>query len=284
MNPDNRVHENRVDKLEGDSGDLEKTKFGDGALDHVMSSIVKGNVRMYIENELFIDTPYETAWKTVMSSLSKKQLDVVARNVVSAKSTSSPEELAEDTLQKTGERLIGNVHGVFITPDRSFYVHRMKRLRGKYIEFMRQAEEAESLGYGENAQKMLDAAESVRLDMRKARYNLARKRFGHLIIDGATRGNDEISRRPLKQTGILAHEIGHVLDLGLTGKRISETPEWEEAWDAEISDTGNGAALSVYGAQNPGEGWAEFTRLVLTKPDLAVRDFPKCWAIWRKTR
>jgi len=267
-----------------DHGDLKKTSFGDGALNHVLGSIVKGDVQMYIENELFIDKPHEIAWKTVMSGLSVKQLAVMAKNVRSVKSVESPLDLSNELYDRIGEPVPSNVHGVFVTPDRKFYRDRTKRLRQEYKEIVSNAKEAESLGYSDNAAKIHETARKKRDEIRKLSYNRARKRIGHLVLDGATSGNSLIQKRPLKQTGILAHEIGHVIDVGLSGKRISSTEGWQKAWMEEIADVGSGSPLSEYGAQDPVEGWAEFTRLVLTRPHLAVRDFPKCWEIWKMTR
>jgi hypothetical protein len=82
---------------------------------------------------------------------------------------------------------------------------------------------------------------------------------------------------------VYAHEFSHAIDWDQkTGARVSSSREWQEAWDEEIvGDKRAPAALSEYARTKPVEGWAEFGRLVYTKPDLAEK-FPKCLAIWRE--
>jgi hypothetical protein len=82
---------------------------------------------------------------------------------------------------------------------------------------------------------------------------------------------------------VYAHEFSHAIDWDQkTGTRVSSSREWQEAWDEEIvGDKKAPAALSEYARTKPVEGWAEFGRLVHTKPDLGEK-FPKCLAIWRE--
>jgi hypothetical protein len=84
---------------------------------------------------------------------------------------------------------------------------------------------------------------------------------------------------------VYAHEFSHAIDWDQkSGVRISSSPEWQKAWNEEIvGDKKAPAALSEYARTKPVEGWAEFGRLVHTKPDLAEK-FPKCLAIWRERK
>ena len=82
---------------------------------------------------------------------------------------------------------------------------------------------------------------------------------------------------------VYAHEFSHAIDWDQkTGAPVSSSREWQKAWDEEIvGDKQAPAALSEYARTKPVEGWAEFGRLVHTKPHLAEK-FPKCLAIWRE--
>ena len=90
---------------------------------------------------------------------------------------------------------------------------------------------------------------------------------GSLFLDG---GDDDE-----KTQGTYAHEFSHAID---GHEEYSSSASWYEAWKAEIDQ--QGSPLSSYARIKPIEGWAEFGRLLLTKPDEAKR-FPKCLAVWQ---
>lgn len=80
--------------------------------------------------------------------------------------------------------------------------------------------------------------------------------------------------------GTIAHEFAHAIDVHPeTRQRISDTPEWEKAFDDEIDRDGD--PLSEYARTEPAEGFAEFCRLVWTTgyKERARKLFPKCWGV-----
>ncbi len=84
--------------------------------------------------------------------------------------------------------------------------------------------------------------------------------------------------------GVFAHEMGHALDwsqaAGPGGEySFSKTPQWAQAWLAELTD----GRISRYAGVDPTEGFAEFTRLLYAMPDganIAAQHFPKCYAMF----
>ena len=82
---------------------------------------------------------------------------------------------------------------------------------------------------------------------------------------------------------VYAHELGHALDLvvGSDGHHYawSKTPAWREAWMTEINLSNT--PLSKYAKYDQVEGFAEFARLALFNPDIASKEFPKCWEAWK---
>ena len=103
----------------------------------------------------------------------------------------------------------------------------------------------------------------------------------HLLLDGGLKDEDHENLGTQSAREIYAHEFGHAIDApaGAEWKdRISATPEWSDAFDSELS----GGQLTKYGASSKIEGWAEFARLAILKPEIAKDKLPKCWAVWDK--
>lgn len=109
---------------------------------------------------------------------------------------------------------------------------------------------------------------------------------GHLHIDGDFNQEQSASDKYgtlVKAHEIYAHEFGHAIDG--PSKAISSSPNWKEAWNAEISGnwlSNEKAKLSRYAATSPEEGLAEFLR-VLYASDISTdkirHDFPKASSI-----
>lgn len=93
--------------------------------------------------------------------------------------------------------------------------------------------------------------------------------------------------------GAYAHELGHAADRvpvsyrrgDLESVRISDQPEWKEAFDAEIA----GGRLSQYATTSTSEGFAEFARLMwggfrnsYGRPSDVHDEFPKCSEVFVK--
>jgi len=78
-----------------------------------------------------------------------------------------------------------------------------------------------------------------------------------------------------------AHEMAHVLDFdNRVQYRHSHQDGWQQPWMDEIK---NGTSkLSDYAQVSPAEGWAEFGRLVLTKPWQAKLLFPGSYGYWQQ--
>ena len=76
---------------------------------------------------------------------------------------------------------------------------------------------------------------------------------------------------------LMAHELGHAAD---PGGRHSSSPEWRDAFNAEVKVPGD--PLSRYATKSPREGFAEYARLMVADRSKAERDFPRCWAAWEK--
>lgn len=73
---------------------------------------------------------------------------------------------------------------------------------------------------------------------------------------------------------VYAHEVWHAVD---RGEAFSGSREWQRAWKKEV---GRGSApLTKYATVDPGEGFAEFGRLVISDPQ-GAREFPLCWAFF----
>lgn len=122
-------------------------------------------------------------------------------------------------------------------------------------------------------------------------------RLGTLHVDG----NDAMTAEDKKGHGgrygykdgtnmtaheIYAHELGHVID-GPTFS-VSDSPEWQAAWQAEIRRIPMSLAqakLTAYGGTIPAEGLAEFSRL-LYGSDVPLaqikKDFPRASAVFEK--
>jgi hypothetical protein len=109
-------------------------------------------------------------------------------------------------------------------------------------------------------------------------------------------GTIDVNGDPSTQAAseIYAHELAHAVDWARGEEQggrfeFSSTAEWKDAWKQEI-DTGHRGAelagdyppLSEYAWKDPGEGFAEFGRLVHNNRELAERKFPKCWEAWKK--
>jgi hypothetical protein len=134
------------------------------------------------------------------------------------------------------------------------------------------------------------------LDTQKAAAGGWVGQTGVLVLDGVDKYHEiakargtTTDRENVVDTlqGLAAHEMAHALD---TGKRISNSIEWTDAWVTEIDQTkkasvpkrtSQGYTLSAYAAKTKSEGWAEYVRLVHEDPDKAIRHFPKCWAVYK---
>ncbi len=97
-------------------------------------------------------------------------------------------------------------------------------------------------------------------------------RVGSLHIDGNFKDKPGTARE------IYAHELGHVIDgVGFT---YSRDDDWHNAWKDEIAT--DATPLSEYAKKTPQEGFAEFSRLLLTGRYKEARmEFPKCYAFWK---
>jgi hypothetical protein len=78
---------------------------------------------------------------------------------------------------------------------------------------------------------------------------------------------------------IYAHEVAHGIDKDY---RYSKTLSWQVAWQQEVM--GDHFPLSKQAKLSPQEGWAEFGRLLFTDHARAARDFPKCYAFWKRKK
>lgn len=103
-----------------------------------------------------------------------------------------------------------------------------------------------------------------------------------LHLDG---GHEKVGPREGEvhtQHEIYAHEMSHVLDSSTLHERHSDSKEWQAAWKKEMVDSGH---LSEYAKTEPSEGWAEFGRAVLMKPEshgYLQKRFPGCFSYWQK--
>lgn len=110
---------------------------------------------------------------------------------------------------------------------------------------------------------------------------------GVLHLDGGVKGGIDVR-------DIYAHEMAHAFD-GKPGEAsetseggtyypleevASHTPTWKLAYNAEINRPE--APLSEYALESREEGFAEFGRLVLTRPREARELFPKSYEAWQK--
>ena len=85
--------------------------------------------------------------------------------------------------------------------------------------------------------------------------------------------------------GVFAHELGHALDWSQASGpggyyQFSSTPEWQNAWKAELAHSD---VLSRYSQIDPQEGFAEMCRMLYSFPDgfeIAARYFPKSYAVF----
>jgi hypothetical protein len=79
--------------------------------------------------------------------------------------------------------------------------------------------------------------------------------------------------------GTYVHEMAHVMDRDDNGGRISDSQEWQDAWQSEIVD----APFPDYGKTSASEGFAEFARLAYKYgPDKVLEKFPKSSAVFRQ--
>lgn len=92
---------------------------------------------------------------------------------------------------------------------------------------------------------------------------------GVINVDGQISG--------LSTQEVFAHEAAHAVD---NLHVYSGDDEWYLAWGHEILD--GDVVLSDYAKERPHEGFAEFGRLVWSKPEEAEKHFPKCFAFWKK--
>lgn len=103
------------------------------------------------------------------------------------------------------------------------------------------------------------------------------------VLPGAQQGTLFLDSHNRSEKGVevYMHELGHVVDSSIgAGGEISGTPEWRQAWSAEIGR--RDAPLSAYATQDPHEGFAEFYRLCLLDSAAAQQHFPQSWAIMKK--
>jgi hypothetical protein len=125
-------------------------------------------------------------------------------------------------------------------------------------------------------------------------YDPAKKQ-GELVLDGGRdtgESYDMLGQSAEDARGIYAHEFAHAVDG--TRKFHSSSPEWQAAWREEVwrdkvdrsrhdwKRRTEDYPLTRYASKNESEGFAEFGRLVFTRPEDAERLFPKCWAAWKK--
>jgi len=99
---------------------------------------------------------------------------------------------------------------------------------------------------------------------------------GRLVLDGDP--PPEFGVKGITRD-VYAHEFSHALDYEPnTRNRISDTPEWQQAWKSELK----GDKLTKQAAVSPVEGFAEFGRLAMFAPEHAKNLFPKSWSVWKK--
>jgi hypothetical protein len=112
---------------------------------------------------------------------------------------------------------------------------------------------------------------------------------GAMHLDGAVKaqhnGGHTVDNRSML-VNYYSHEMGHVID---GWPKISQQTPWLAAWLTEIRspDAELGEAeppLSDYAMTSASEGFAEFTRLLVTKPEVAQKKFPKCCAVFKKNK
>ncbi len=93
---------------------------------------------------------------------------------------------------------------------------------------------------------------------------------GRIHLDGDLSGDYQAHE-------VYAHALGHAIDG--PKKEISGSPEWQEAWKAEI----RGGGLNKYATKTASEGMAEFCRLVYGGgAEKAKASFPKAYAAFEK--
>lgn len=105
---------------------------------------------------------------------------------------------------------------------------------------------------------------------------------GALDRDGSLHlnGGGTLFGRPAKLEEFYAHEITHAIDG--RGHEISNSPEWQEAWKAEIQD---GAYLGPDSSRSPQEGFGEFGAMLLgsgTSADQVEEVMPRCVHVWKE--
>jgi hypothetical protein len=110
--------------------------------------------------------------------------------------------------------------------------------------------------------------------------------FQHIHVDGDGPRADASGRRGsgfALAHGIYAHELTHAIDG--PGHELSASPEWREAFAAEISHAESAEPpLTQYAGTKPQEGFAEFGRLVYGSdvPHAQIaREFPKATAVFQ---
>jgi len=83
--------------------------------------------------------------------------------------------------------------------------------------------------------------------------------------------------------GLYAHELTHAIDGPQSA--VSNSPEWREAFAAEIAHAKDAAPpLTKYAGTKPSEGLAEFGRLLYASdvpPGTVAAKFPKCAAVFK---
>jgi hypothetical protein len=106
---------------------------------------------------------------------------------------------------------------------------------------------------------------------------------GGMFLDGAPSIKHEGKLADTRMSSVYAHEIGHIIDGKLGDLSYSSDFDWKKAWVIEIlHEDEKKAPLSSYAMSNAHEGWAEYVRLAITKPNVAKAKFPKCWAVLKK--
>lgn len=107
---------------------------------------------------------------------------------------------------------------------------------------------------------------------------IAKGQRAHLVLDGGTdtgeKGESGTADSDLTSTHVYAHEMAHAID----NHEYSRDPEWRQCY-GEIVRSPN--PPSQYATRNDVEAFAEFGRLAMLKPDVAEKNFPKCWQFWK---
>lgn len=116
--------------------------------------------------------------------------------------------------------------------------------------------------------------------------------FSHALDWYEGTGREAVAAGIVTEQGL--KESGMALDQHIENS-ISNSPAWARAAQHDIvgidniKDTPSGLYISVpskpklsaYAMSHPSEAWAEYGRLVFTKPDVAEKNYPQCWKIWK---